>query len=57
MQPAYIDTPLAAPVLENKEKMAVIEARTPLRRVGQPEEVSGQLHGVSATCLWGGPHP
>ncbi len=38
--PWYIDTPLAAPVLNNPEKRAAILVRTPLARVGQPDEVA-----------------
>ena len=36
----YIDTPLAAPVLTNVPLLAEVVGRTPLRRVGRPEEVS-----------------
>ncbi len=38
--PWYINTPLAAPVLTNPEKRAAILARTPLKRIGEPEEVA-----------------
>ena len=41
LQPWYVATPLAAPVLEDKELLASVEGRTPMRRVGQPEEISG----------------
>ncbi len=41
ISPWYIQTPLTAPVLTNPETLARILARTPLGRVGQPEEVSG----------------
>ena len=40
-QPWYIDTPLAAPVINDPVKLAEVESRTPMKRVGQPEEVSG----------------
>jgi tropinone reductase I len=39
--PWYIATPLAAPVLQNPEKLAGIVARTPMARVGEPDEVAG----------------
>ncbi|HSH00184.1 MAG TPA: SDR family oxidoreductase, partial [candidate division Zixibacteria bacterium] len=38
--PWYINTPLVAPVFEDKEKFDSIIKRTPLRRVGEPEEVA-----------------
>lgn len=39
--PWYIRTPLAAPVLDDPERLARIVARTPMGRVGEPGEVSG----------------
>jgi tropinone reductase I len=39
--PWYIDTPLTQPVLGNPESFAQVLARTPMQRVGTPEEVSG----------------
>ncbi len=41
ISPWYIQTPLAASVLADPERLAKILARTPMNRVGQPEEVSG----------------
>lgn len=38
--PWYISTPLAAPVLDDPEKLRNIVARTPMGRVGTPEEVA-----------------
>lgn len=38
--PWYISTPLAAPVLDDPEKLKNIVARTPMGRVGTPEEVA-----------------
>jgi len=38
--PWYTDTPLAAPVISDPEKLAVVLSRTPLGRVAQPEEVA-----------------
>eukprot|EP00013_Stygamoeba_regulata_P006578 CAMPEP_0177640834 /NCGR_PEP_ID=MMETSP0447-20121125/6751_1 /TAXON_ID=0 /ORGANISM="Stygamoeba regulata, Strain BSH-02190019" /LENGTH=263 /DNA_ID=CAMNT_0019142925 /DNA_START=51 /DNA_END=842 /DNA_ORIENTATION=- len=46
--PWYIATPLTEPVLSNPEKMANIKARTPMGRVGTPEEVSG---AVAFLCM------
>jgi Tropinone reductase 1 len=40
ISPWYIQTPLTVPVLSNPEWLARIIARTPMARVGQPEEVS-----------------
>ncbi len=45
--PWYIRTPLAAPVLDNPEKLAAILARTPLNRVGEPEEVASAVSFLS----------
>jgi NAD(P)-dependent dehydrogenase (short-subunit alcohol dehydrogenase family) len=41
ISPWYIQTPLAATVLADPERLAKILARTPLNRIGQPGEVSG----------------
>ncbi len=46
--PWYINTPLAAPVLTNPEKLAGILARTPLKRVGEAVEVAS---AVSFFCM------
>ncbi len=46
--PWYIDTPLAAPVLGDPKVKAEILARTPMRRVGTPEEAAG---AVAFFCL------
>lgn len=46
--PWYISTPLAAPVFEDKEKLESIVKHTPLRRVGEPEEVAAL---VAFLCL------
>ncbi|MCS6968480.1 MAG: SDR family oxidoreductase [Cytophagales bacterium] len=40
VSPWYTVTPLAKPVLENKERMQLILSRTPMGRVAQPEEVA-----------------
>lgn len=39
--PWYIRTPLAIPLLEKKDYLNRILERTPLKRVGEPEEVAG----------------
>jgi tropinone reductase I len=41
IEPWYIETPLTRPVLEDKEKLTKILEITPMRRIGQPEEISG----------------
>ncbi|MFQ5608627.1 MAG: SDR family oxidoreductase [Candidatus Zixiibacteriota bacterium] len=38
--PWYIDTPLAAPVFADEDRLASIRNRTPMRRVGEPKEVA-----------------
>lgn len=40
IEPWYIETPLTKPVLENETAMAKIMDRTPLKRVGTPEEIA-----------------
>ena len=40
ISPWYIETPLTAPVMANPERMKMIIERTPMGRVGQPEEVA-----------------
>ncbi len=46
--PWYIETPLTASVLSNQETRAGIIARTPMQRVGQPEEVAA---AIAFLCL------
>ncbi|GAB3040920.1 SDR family oxidoreductase [Spirosoma pulveris] len=46
--PWYINTPLATPVLAIPEKLAGILKRTPMNRVGEPEEVASV---VSFLCM------
>jgi Tropinone reductase 1 len=41
VSPWYIDTPLASPILTQPDRLARILARTPMNRIGQPNEVSG----------------
>jgi Tropinone reductase 1 len=38
--PWYINTPLAQPVLKNKKYLSEILSRTPLKRIGDPQEVA-----------------
>ena len=46
--PWYIRTPLAATVLQNEAFLAEVLSRTPLRRIGEPEEVAA---AVAFLCL------
>jgi Tropinone reductase 1 len=41
IDPWYIETPLTRPVLDNPAFRAGVLARTPLGRVGQPQDVAG----------------
>ncbi|MCK8490663.1 SDR family oxidoreductase [Spirosoma sp. RP8] len=41
--PWYINTPLAAPVLTNPEKLGGILERTPMNRIGEPAEVASAV--------------
>ena len=45
--PWYIETPLAQPVLEDKTRLEAILARTPMKRVGKPEEVAALVTFLS----------
>ncbi|WP_420148362.1 SDR family oxidoreductase [Spirosoma sp.] len=45
--PWYIKTPLAAPVLTNPEKLEGILKRTPMNRIGEPEEVASAVSFLS----------
>ncbi len=38
--PAYIETPLTAGLLNNPELLQTIKARTPMGRIGKPDEIS-----------------
>jgi tropinone reductase I len=48
--PWYIRTPLAAPVLNDPERLAKILAATPLRRIGEPEEVAAAVVFLSLSA-------
>ncbi|CAM9713481.1 unnamed protein product [Chrysoparadoxa australica] len=48
--PWYTNTPLAAPVFQQKEKYAEILERTPMHRIAESEEVSGL---VAFLCMQG----
>lgn len=39
--PWFIQTPLAQPLLDNPELLSEVKARTPMGRVGEPEEIAG----------------
>ncbi len=41
--PWYINTPLAAQVINNKEYLETVLNRTPLKRIGNPEEVAATV--------------
>ncbi len=45
--PWYIKTPLATPVLTNPEKLAGILKRTPMNRIGEPDEVASVVSFLS----------
>jgi Tropinone reductase 1 len=45
--PWYIRTPLVEPVLSDEERLARILSRTPMRRVGRPEEVASVVAFLS----------
>ena len=45
--PWYIRTPLVEPVLGDAERMARILSRTPMRRIGEPEEVAAVVAFLS----------
>ena len=45
--PWYIRTPLVEPVLSDTERLARILSRTPMRRVGEPEEVAAVVAFLS----------
>ena len=46
--PWYIQTPLAAPVLQNESYLQQVLTRTPMRRIGNPEEVAA---AVAFLCM------
>lgn len=45
--PWYIRTPLAEPVLNDPERLARILSRTPMKRIGSPEEVAAAVAFLS----------
>ncbi|MCA6396488.1 MAG: SDR family oxidoreductase, partial [Cytophagales bacterium] len=47
VSPWYIQTPLTESVLSQPERLEKILARTPMNRVGQPEEVSSLVAYLS----------
>lgn len=48
--PWYINTPLATPVLTNPEKLTGILKRTPMNRIGEPEEVASVVSFLSMSA-------
>ena len=49
--PWYIRTPLAETVLKNKKYLESVLERTPMKRIGEPEEVAAT---VAFLCMPGG---
>ena len=45
--PWYIRTPLVEPVLGDEQRLAAILRRTPMRRIGEPEEVAAVVAFLS----------
>jgi len=45
--PWYIRTPLTEAVLANKEFLEKVESKTPLGRIGRPEEVADLMYFLS----------
>ncbi|XLS28315.1 SDR family oxidoreductase [Flavobacteriaceae bacterium M23B6Z8] len=43
VSPWYTETPLTAAVLTQKDRLDLIKKRTPLKRIAQPEEISGAV--------------
>ena len=43
VSPWYIETPLTQPVLSQPERLKLILSKTPMGRVGQPEEVASAV--------------
>ena len=49
VSPWYIDTPLTQPVLSQPDRLEKILSRTPMNRVGRPEEVAGVVGFLAST--------
>ena len=43
VKPGYIATPLVESLLKDKAKTDLILSRTPMRRVGDPKEIAGEV--------------
>lgn len=53
VNPALIDTPMAAPLMANPEMLQSILAQYAIRRAGTPEEVAGMvLYLASDEAIW-----
>jgi len=50
VSPWYIATPLTEPVLSQPERLQKILERTPMNRVGQPEEVANMVTFLAMDC-------
>jgi len=60
VNPGLIDTPMAAPLMDNAEQLDAILSHYPLRRAGKPEEVASMvLYLASDEAAWvtGGTFP
>jgi len=60
VNPGLIDTPMAAPLMNNPEQLNIILSHYPIRRAGKPEEVANMvLYLVSDEATWvtGGTFP
>jgi len=60
VNPGLIDTPMAAPLMNNPEQLNTILSHYPIRRAGKPEEVANMvLYLVSDEATWvtGGTFP
>ena len=50
VSPWYIETPLAQQVLKNTTYLEEVLSRTPLRRIGNPKEVSSTVAFLLMDC-------
>lgn len=48
--PLFIRTPLTEPLLENSETLNAVIAQTPMKRVGEPQEIAGLAAFLSTSA-------